>query len=37
VSAGGPPNQTEKMKRAKALALYALKRLDTSGPRTRSR
>jgi len=31
VSVGGPPAQAEKIKRAKALALYALKRLDTSG------
>lgn len=31
VSVGGPPAQAEKIKRAKTLALYALKRLDTSG------
>jgi hypothetical protein len=31
LSLGGPPAQAEKIKRAKALALYALKRLDTSG------
>lgn len=34
VSAGGPPDQTQKIKRAKDLAVYALKRLDTNGPRT---
>ena len=37
LSVGGPPAQTEKIKRAKALAVYALKRLDTSGPPNRSR
>lgn len=37
VSVGGPPDQTGKIKRAKALASHALKRLDTSGPGTRSR
>jgi hypothetical protein len=31
VSVGGPPAQAEKIKRAKTLALYALKRLDASG------
>ena len=35
VSAGGPPDQTEKIKRAKALAVHALKRLDTGSLRTR--
>ena len=29
LSVGGPPDQTQKIKRAKALAVYALKRLDT--------
>lgn len=33
LSVGGPPDQAQKIKRAKALAFYALKRLDTSGPR----
>ena len=37
LSVGGPPDQAQKIKRAKALAVYALKRLDTNGPRTRSR
>jgi hypothetical protein len=37
LSVGGPPDQAEKIKRAKALAVYALKRLDTGAPRTRSR
>ena len=36
LSVGGPPAQAEKIKRAKALAVYALKRLDTSGPPNRS-
>ncbi|MGI8732004.1 MAG: hypothetical protein ACR2LM_01715 [Pyrinomonadaceae bacterium] len=36
LSVGGPLNQTEKIKRAKALASHALKRLDASGPRPRS-
>ncbi len=36
LSVGGPPNQAEKIKRAKTLVLYALKRLDT-GAKTRSR
>lgn len=30
VSVGGPPDQAQKIKRSKALASYALKRLDTS-------
>jgi hypothetical protein len=37
VSVGGPPNQAEKIKRARTLAIYALRRLDTSGPAARSR
>jgi hypothetical protein len=37
VSVGGSPNQSQKIKRARTLAVYALKRLDTSGPATRSR
>jgi hypothetical protein len=37
LSVGGPPDQTGKIKRAKALAFHALKRLDTGGPGTRSR
>jgi hypothetical protein len=37
VSVGGSPNQSQKIKRARTLALYALKRLDTSGPASRSR
>ena len=37
LSVGGPPDQTEKIKRAKSLASYALKRLDTGGPRISSR
>ena len=36
LSVGGPADQAEKIKRAKTLASYALKRLDTSSPRTRS-
>jgi hypothetical protein len=32
LSVGGPPNQAEKIKRAKTLVLYALKRLDTGCP-----
>ena len=36
VSVGGPPAQSEKIKRARVLASYALKRLDTNSPRTRS-
>ena len=34
VSVGGPTDQTEKLKRAGALASHALKRLDASGPRS---
>jgi hypothetical protein len=37
LSVGGPPNQAGKIKRARTLAIYALKRLDTSGPAVRSR
>ena len=37
MSVGGPPAQAEKIKRAKVLALYALKRLDTGGLTNRSR
>jgi hypothetical protein len=37
LSVGGPPDQAQKIKRAKALAIYALRRLDTSSPTTRSR
>lgn len=37
VSVGGPPAQAEKIRRAKALALYALKRLDTGHVTNRSR
>ena len=37
VSVGGPPNQSQKIKRARTLAIYALKRLDTSGSAARSR
>jgi hypothetical protein len=37
LSVGGPPDQSQKIKRARALALYALKRLDTGSPGTRSR
>jgi hypothetical protein len=37
VSVGGPPAQAEKIKRAKALAVYALKRLDTGGVTNRRR
>lgn len=33
VSVGGPSDQTEKIKRARALAVHALKRLPASGPR----
>lgn len=32
VSVGGPPDQSQKIKRARTLAIYALKRLDTTGP-----
>ena len=35
LSVGGPADQNEKIKRAKALAIHALKRLDTGGPTTR--
>ncbi|HEY0365295.1 MAG TPA: hypothetical protein VGC73_02410 [Pyrinomonadaceae bacterium] len=35
VSVGGPSDQAEKIKRARALASYALKRLDTTAPRSR--
>jgi hypothetical protein len=31
VSVGGPPDQLQKIKRARTLAIYALKRLDTAG------
>ena len=34
VSVGGPLDQSQKIKRAKALAVYALKRLDTSSSKT---
>ena len=37
VSVGGSVDQSEKIKRARTLALYALKRLDTGGPAARSR
>jgi hypothetical protein len=37
VSVGGPLAQAEKIKRAEALARYALKRLDTSGRTNLSR
>jgi hypothetical protein len=37
VSVGGSPDQSQKIKRARTLAIYALKRLDTSGPAARSR
>lgn len=37
LSVGGPPNETEKIKRARTLASHVLKRLQTSsaGPRSR--
>lgn len=35
VSVGGVPDQTQKIKRARALALNALKRLEASGPKSR--
>ena len=35
LSVGGPPNQAQKIKRSRVLALYALKRLDTTGSRPR--
>ena len=37
VSVGGPRDQLQKIKRARTLATYALKRLDTSGHSARSR
>lgn len=37
VSVGGSPDQAQKIKRARTLALYALKRLDTGGSAARSR
>ena len=37
VSVGGPLDQSQKIKRARTLAIYALKRLDTNGPVVRSR
>ncbi|HEX5600980.1 MAG TPA: hypothetical protein VFX63_00465 [Pyrinomonadaceae bacterium] len=37
VSVGGSPNQAQNIKRARTLATYALKRLDTTGPTARSR
>jgi hypothetical protein len=37
VSVGGSPDQSQKIKRARTLAIYALKRLETSGPAARSR
>jgi hypothetical protein len=37
VSVGGSGDQSQKIKRARTLAIYALKRLDTSGPAARSR
>jgi hypothetical protein len=37
VSVGGSPDQSQKIKRARTLAIYALKRLDTSGSAARSR
>jgi hypothetical protein len=36
VSVGGPPDQAQKIQRAKVLAQYALKRLDTNGSRARN-
>ena len=36
VSVGGSADQSQKIKRATTLAIYALKRLDTSGPAARS-
>ena len=36
VSVGGSANQSQKIKRARTLAIYALKRLDTSGRAARS-
>ena len=37
LSVGGPSDEAQKIKRARALALHALKRLDTSGPKSRGR
>ena len=37
VSVGGSADQSQKIKRATTLAVFALKRLDTSGPAARSR
>jgi len=37
VSVGGPADQAEKIKHARTLAIYALKRLDTGGPTARNR
>ena len=37
VSVGGSPDQSQNIKRARTLAIYALKRLDTSGSAARSR
>ena len=37
VSVGGSVDQSQKIKRARRLAIYALKRLETSGPVARSR
>jgi hypothetical protein len=37
VSVGGSPDQSQNIKRARTLASYALKRLDTSGSAARSR
>jgi hypothetical protein len=31
LSVGGPPGQSQRIKRARTLAIYALKRLDTGG------
>ena len=36
LSVGGPGDQTEKIKRARALASHVLKRLSASGPKPRS-
>jgi hypothetical protein len=36
LSVGGPPDETQKIKRATALASHALKRLSASGSRARS-
>jgi len=37
VSVGGPADQSQKIKRARTLATYALRRLNTRGPTTNSR